>query len=203
MELGKKLVQLRKKEGLSQENLANILEVSRQTISKWELGDTFPDISQAKKISKLFNTSLDELLDNDIREILESKISNTEKLAKMIMRIFKITGILLILILIVYLFYYIFYASTYAWFIGANSIDCKIGDKHYSYKIEVEINKTYSKKFFNNKVEIEPSNKIKEIYRDGGNAYLSSIIDLEKYEYTYQLFDAIYAYVEEHGGTCN
>lgn len=203
MELGKKLAFLRKKNGLSQERLAEMLEVSRQTISKWELGDTAPDIIQSKKISKIFNVSLDELLDNDIREILESKISNTEKLAKMIIRILKIIGILLIMIFIMFLLHKIFYVNTYAWFISANSIDCKIGDKHYSYKIEVEINKTYSKKFFDNEVEIEPSNRIKEIYRDGGNAYLSSIIDLEKYEYTYQLLDAVYAYVEEHGGTCN
>ena len=203
MELGKKIFSLRKKAGLSQEKLADILKVSRQTISKWELGDTAPDIIESKEISKIFNVSLDELLDNDIREILESKISNTERLSAMIMRILKITGISVIIILIIYLFYYIFFSSTYAWFIGNNKIDCQIEDKHYSYKIEVEINKIQSNKLFDRSIEIEQSNKISNIYRDGGNAYLSSIIDLEKYEYTYQLFDAVYAYVDEHGGFCN
>jgi len=72
MEIGKKLVELRKKKELSQESLAELIGVSRQTISKWELGDTYPDINQAKKLSKLFDVSLDELVDNDVKNIIDS-----------------------------------------------------------------------------------------------------------------------------------
>ena len=61
MDLGKKIQELRKKENLSQEQLAEKMNVTRQTISKWELNETTPDIKQAKELSKLFKISLDEL----------------------------------------------------------------------------------------------------------------------------------------------
>ena len=48
MELGKQIYELRKKANLSQEQLAEKVDVSRQTISKWELGETAPDIKQAR-----------------------------------------------------------------------------------------------------------------------------------------------------------
>lgn len=70
MNLGEKIVSLRKKNNLSQEELAEKVGVTRQTISKWELEETTPDINQAKKLSKLFNISLDELTNNDISNIL-------------------------------------------------------------------------------------------------------------------------------------
>ena len=63
MEIGNKILELRKKNNLSQEALAEKIGVSRQTISKWELGETSPDIKQAKELSKVFNVSLDELTD--------------------------------------------------------------------------------------------------------------------------------------------
>lgn len=195
--LGKKIVSLRKKEGLSQEALAERLNVSRQTIGKWELGDTSPDIIQAKNVSKIFKISLDELLDNDIREILESKISNTEKLARMIMRILKGSGVILILTLI-FIFFYFIRSSTYAWFVGDSIIDCTVGDKHYYYEIEV---KTSGESDYSG--EIRNDNTISDITKIGGNAYLSDILDLTKYEYTYQLFDTIYSYVDKNNGTCN
>ena len=48
MELGKQIYELRKKANLSQEQLAEKVGVSRQTISKWELGETAPDLSKHK-----------------------------------------------------------------------------------------------------------------------------------------------------------
>lgn len=86
MNLGEKIVSLRKKNNLSQEELAEKVGVTRQTISKWELEETKPDINQAKKLSKLFNISLDELTNNDISNILVEKVSNTEKLAGIIIK---------------------------------------------------------------------------------------------------------------------
>lgn len=62
MEFHSKLYELRKKRGLSQEELANKLNVSRQTISKWELGDSTPDMEKLTAISDLFEISLDELV---------------------------------------------------------------------------------------------------------------------------------------------
>lgn len=73
MELGNNLFNARKKSGLSQEEVAEKLGVSRQTISKWELGETLPDIRQSKKLALLYHLSLDELIDFDldVQEIQE------------------------------------------------------------------------------------------------------------------------------------
>ena len=65
MEFNEKLQELRKNKGLTQEELAQILYVSRTAISKWESGRGFPNIESLKSISKYFSVSLDELLSND------------------------------------------------------------------------------------------------------------------------------------------
>ena len=53
MNLGDKILQLRKKNGLSQEQLGEKVDVTRQTISNWELGETAPNPEQSKKCQKL------------------------------------------------------------------------------------------------------------------------------------------------------
>ena len=68
MSLGSSLFQARKKSGLSQEEVAGKLGVSRQTISKWELDETLPDIRQSKKLSNLYHLTLDELIDFDMEQ---------------------------------------------------------------------------------------------------------------------------------------
>ena len=68
MNLGNKINELRKKHNLSQEQLAEKVGVARQTISKWELGETTPDIKQAQMLSQIFNVSLDEMLGNGMKE---------------------------------------------------------------------------------------------------------------------------------------
>lgn len=80
MKLGNNLFQARKKVGLSQEMVAEKLGVSRQTISKWETDETLPDIYQSKKLAKLYNLTLDELIefDVDLKEI-EQVIKNTNE----------------------------------------------------------------------------------------------------------------------------
>ena len=90
MNLGNKIMTLRKKNNLSQEDLAEKVGVTRQTISKWELEETTPDINQAKKLSMIFNISLDELVNNDVNSILIEKVSNTERLAGIIIKILKV-----------------------------------------------------------------------------------------------------------------
>lgn len=62
MEFNNRLYQLRKQKGLSQEELASRLNVSRQTVSKWEIGDSTPDMEKLAAISDLFEVSLDELI---------------------------------------------------------------------------------------------------------------------------------------------
>lgn len=65
MTLGQKLKEIRKRFGLSQESLAEIMNVSRQAITKWESDDGLPDVSNLQELSKVFNLTVDYLLDND------------------------------------------------------------------------------------------------------------------------------------------
>lgn len=65
MEFNEKLQELRKQKGLTQEELAELLYVSRTAVSKWESGRGFPNIESLKAISKYFSVSLDELLSGE------------------------------------------------------------------------------------------------------------------------------------------
>lgn len=66
MEFNNRFYTLRKQSGLSQEELANRLNVTRQTVSKWEVGDSTPDMEKLIAISDLFNVSLDELVKGEV-----------------------------------------------------------------------------------------------------------------------------------------
>ena len=84
MNLGNSLFHARKKCGLSQEEVAEKIGVSRQTISKWETDETLPDIRQSKKLAMLYNITLDELIDFDIeikeiQEIIEKTSEASEE----------------------------------------------------------------------------------------------------------------------------
>ena len=68
-----KLIQLRKKNGWSQEDLANEIGVSRQSVSKWESAQSVPDLNKVLKLSKIFNVSTDYLLKDEIEEPDEKK----------------------------------------------------------------------------------------------------------------------------------
>ena len=65
MKLGEHIYHLRKQKGISQEQLAEEINVTRQTISNWELDSTSPNPEQLKLLSKTLSVSIDELLDND------------------------------------------------------------------------------------------------------------------------------------------
>ena len=81
MNLGNSLFHARKKCGLSQEEVAEKLGVSRQTISKWETDETLPDIRQSKQLALLYRLSLDELIDFDLdmQEIQQAIQRSDEK----------------------------------------------------------------------------------------------------------------------------
>lgn len=65
MEFSEKLQELRKSKGLTQEELAEALYVSRTAISKWESGRGYPSIDSLKEISRYFSVSIDDLLSGD------------------------------------------------------------------------------------------------------------------------------------------
>lgn len=68
MSLAKRIAACRKQAGLSQEKLAERMGVSRQTISRWETGETLPDIRQSKRLAVLYHITLDELVEYDFDE---------------------------------------------------------------------------------------------------------------------------------------
>ena len=63
---------MRQKSGYSLEALAEIISVSRQTIAKWEMGDSYPDLMNCMKLASLYKVSLDELVNKPMREIQNS-----------------------------------------------------------------------------------------------------------------------------------
>lgn len=77
---GLKLQTLRKKASMSQDDLASLIGVSRQAISKWERSDGLPDLYNVKKIAEVFNITIDELMDIEIKPIDMDKVK-TNKLA--------------------------------------------------------------------------------------------------------------------------
>ena len=80
MSLGNNLYKARRKKGLSQEAVADTLGISRQTVSKWETDETLPNVFQAKEMARLYELSLDDLMeyDADVQEI-EKVIQNTSE----------------------------------------------------------------------------------------------------------------------------
>lgn len=69
MTLGENIHNLRKSKKLSQEELAEKVNVTRQTISNWELGETSPNPEQLKLLSKILDISIDDLVSNEIKKI--------------------------------------------------------------------------------------------------------------------------------------
>ncbi len=86
MNLSEKIVDLRKKEGISQEMLAEKLNVSRQAVSRWEQGAALPDALNILRLSKLFGVTADYLLndnyesDYDIPRVVQVKEDNTRQI---------------------------------------------------------------------------------------------------------------------------
>lgn len=186
MEIGQKIMNLRKKNNLSQEELAEKIGVARQTISKWELGETSPDLRQSKELSKIFNISLDELTDNDIKNILVEQTSNTEKLAGIILKLMKLMLILIIVLPILLIVLRIVFKNIYEHNAGRLmnvSIRCNIHNVDYAYEF----------------MYYENDGQIKEA---GGDGYLANITDIGKYSNAYQAVDIIDSYVKNNGGTC-
>ncbi len=73
MSLGEKLLKLRKKKGLSQEEVADILHVTRQTVSKWETDQSMPDFDKVLPICNLYEISTEELFHDEVSTVREGE----------------------------------------------------------------------------------------------------------------------------------
>ncbi len=77
MTFSEKLKYLRKEKGISQEELTQVIHVTRQSVSKWEMGTAYPDIEKLKMLSDFYEITLDDLMN---QEKIESTGNNKEKI---------------------------------------------------------------------------------------------------------------------------
>ena len=122
MEIEKKIKDARVKAGLTQEQVAEKIMVSRQTISNWENGKSLPDIVSIMNLSDLYQISLDELLKGDQK--MKEKMEKDVKVAKGNTRLILTTAMIFLVVGIVYLVsifvggaFYEFCASAIQWVI--------------------------------------------------------------------------------------
>ena len=186
MSLREKIFELRKKKGLSQEQLGEKINVTRQTISNWELGETSPNPDQMKLLSKEFNVSIDELLDNDVQSIIVEKVSNTEKLAGLVLKILKWLGIAFIIILIIdiisLILFSFFKSSSETHHVEEVEFVCTIEDEDYFITVGND-------GYFN------CSNCSKKLYKE----LKDNEIDFENIDVTR---DNVFEYFEKNNGYC-
>lgn len=79
MNFGDKLINLRKRKGMSQEELGEKLGVTRQTVSKWELGQTTPEMDKLRDISILFDVSVNYLMNDNFGDTEEKNVNKVEE----------------------------------------------------------------------------------------------------------------------------
>lgn len=184
--IGQKILELRKNNKMSQEELAEKIGVSRQTISNWELGETAPDLKQAKELSKILNISLDELVGNP--NIILEKITNTENNSNILIRLIKVTGITLGILLffcLVVLGTCLFFQNYYS----AEPIASGVGKTCY-YKDKVST------------ITVLKNNQTNKITIDPDNFEIANKFDISKYTDAETLLNDIIFYIEQNGGVC-
>ena len=100
MEFSEKLQELRKNKGLTQDELAEILYVSRTAVSKWESGRGYPNIESLKEISKFFEVSIDDLLSGEkLIDIAEKENkSNIRNMCDLLLGITDLFSLLLVVL---------------------------------------------------------------------------------------------------------
>ena len=101
MEICERLKEMRKNAGLTQEQAAEKINVSRVTLSHWENGRSLPDIASLISLSDLYNVSLDELVKEDRK--MTDKVKRDSKNAGANARLTRITSILVLVVLAVYI----------------------------------------------------------------------------------------------------
>lgn len=186
MILGNKLIGLRKENKMTQEEIADKLGVTRQTVSNWELNQTKPDLDQLKEISRIYKISIDELVDNNVKEVLSEKVSNVEKLSGLIYKILKVIVALFIGFIVASILAVILFATIRKEVntseISSAILECIIEDNKYTISIGDD-------KYFN----CTNCNKQMEVY-------LRDITDWANIEHSVQ---NINKYFKDNGGNCD
>ena len=189
MKLGEKVLKLRKRINISQEQLGNQVGVTRQTISNWELGETSPNPEQLKLLSKALNIGIDELLENNIKSVEKDKGDKTENESNKFLKISKIIGIIIgillffFLVVVVSSLFFSNYFQTTATASGVETI-CE-------YKNEVI------------KVGIWKEYQSGNLYLQTPNQEILNKFKLYNYDHEEKMLNDITKYIEDNGGKCN
>ena len=185
MTIGSKIENLRKKKKMSQEKLADLLGITRQTLSNYENDITSPDLNQAKKICEVFDASLDELTDNKTDYIILKKVTKNESNIKKIIRITGITlGVSIFFILLTaYILIQIFKYFEATPTSKSVRFECTINDQTNYYEIVLD-------------------NHDKVISLNTNDSELANL-DISTFQNQYELTNHIHEYVTNKKGICN
>lgn len=186
--LGEKIISERKKCKLSQEDLAEKLGITRQTISNWELNETSPDLKQASKLCDIFNLSLDELTGKE--NAILTKLDKTESNSKLIIKLVKTVGITLgtlIFILLCIVSIYIYSTNYYT------AEPTATGEGRFCY--------------YNGKISdyiVMKNNSDGSLSYDVGDINIINDLDLYniKTGEPKEILEKIVKYIKDNGGTC-
>lgn len=186
--LGEKIISERKKCKLSQEDLAEKLGITRQTISNWELNETSPDLKQASKLCDIFNISLDELTGKE--NTILKKLDKTEEQSKLIIKLVKTVGITLgtlIFILLCIVSIYIYSTNYYT------AEPTATGEGRFCY--------------YNGKISdytVMKNNSDGSLSYDVGDINIMNDLDLYniKTGEPKEVLEKIVKYIKDNGGTC-
>lgn len=186
--LGEKIISERKKCKLSQEDLAEKLGITRQTISNWELNETSPDLKQASKLCDIFNISLDELTGKE--NAILTKLDKTENNSKLIIKLVKTVGITLgtlIFILLCIVSIYIYSTNYYT------AEPTATGEGRFCY--------------YNGKISdytVMKNNSDGSLSYDVGDINIINDLDLYniKKGEPKEILEKIVKYIKDNGGTC-
>lgn len=186
--LGEKIISERKKCKLSQEDLAEKLGITRQTISNWELNETSPDLKQASKLCDIFNLSLDELTGKE--NAILTKLDKTESNSKLIIKLVKTVGITLgtlIFILLCIVSIYIYSTNYYT------AEPTATGEGRFCY---------YNGKISN--YTVMKNNSDGSLSYDIGDINIMNDLDLYnvKKGEPKEILEKIVKYIKDNGGTC-
>lgn len=186
--LGEKIISERKKCKLSQEDLAEKLGITRQTISNWELNETSPDLKQASKLCDIFNISLDELTGKE--NVILTKLDKTESNSKLIIKLVKTVGITLgtlIFILLCIVSIYIYSTNYYT------AEPTATGEGRFCY---------YNGKISN--YTVMKNNSDGSLSYDIGDINIINDLDLYniKTGEPKEILEKIVKYIKDNGGTC-
>ena len=170
MNLGDKLLKLRKDNKMSQEEFAEALDVTRQTVSNWENYKSYPDINTIVKISDKFSVSLDILLKGDTKMInnIDKKVRNSKKYKKMLIAI----GVILLFIIITFGIYAARYNSV------KNELETKFNTSIKNNKFYKNIDNYYSFKYKDNIIISVPNQKMPSLF-DFSMDFHNMVIDVD------------------------